>query len=143
MRPDIILAGAAAVILLAGCATSNHGIVLDAVGPVPGQSPAPGSTSGTLVVYSAYEVNADFNCRDPCRHEYSNYEIVAAAGDFRRRVQNDSGTIFQRPRRVALPAGDYRVMAQANGYGLVTVPVIIAAGRDTVVHLESGIQRRF
>jgi len=34
-----------------------------------------------LVVYSAYEVNADFNARDPRRPEYSDYRIFTADGN--------------------------------------------------------------
>ena len=32
--------------------------------------------------------------------------------------------------------GEYHVIARANGYGYVTVPVIIEARRSTVLHLE-------
>ena len=48
-------------VLLAGCATGKSEITLDTVGPVPGQPAAITSNNGTLVVYSAYAVNADFN----------------------------------------------------------------------------------
>ena len=113
-------------------------MVLDPVGPAPVQSLAGNSTKGALLVYSAYEVNADFNARDPRRPEYSDYRIYTADGNLQSRVHNGSGTILQRPQRVELPAGTYRVAAQANGYGLVTVPVVIEAGRDTVLHLEGG-----
>jgi hypothetical protein len=39
---------------------------------------------------------------------------------------------------VKLPAGQYLVTARASGYGYVTVPVVIAADRNTIVHLETG-----
>ena len=42
------------------------------------------------------------------------------------------------PKRVQLPVGTYRVVARANGYGVVTVPVIIRADQVTTVHLEGG-----
>ena len=32
----------------------------------------------------------------------------------------------------------YRVVAQANGYGRVTIPVVIEAHQTTVLHLEGG-----
>ena len=38
---------------------------------------------------------------------------------------------------MTLPAGQYRITARANGYGYVTVPVVIAANRNTIVHLET------
>jgi len=108
-----------------------------AVRPVPASPAAVNLTIGTLIVYSAYAVNADFSPRDPYRPEYSDYEIYAT-GKLLRRVHNDSGTLLQDPALVELPAGDYRVVAKANGCGKVTVPVIIRARRCTVVHLEGG-----
>jgi len=123
---------------LSGCARDRIGMVLGPVGPAPVQISASNSANGTLVVYSAYEVNADFNARDPYRHEYSDYRVFSADGNLLQRVHNNSGTILQRAQPVVLPAGTYRVTAQANGYGLVTVPVVIRAGCDTIVHLEGG-----
>lgn len=125
----------AAGILLTGCASGRRGLTVGAVGPVPARLAAVDPSNGTLVVYTAYEVNADFNTRDPYRPEYSDYEIYAA-GKLLRHVHNDSGTLLQDPALVELPAGKYRVVALANGYGKVTVPVIIWARRCTVVHLE-------
>jgi len=121
-----------------GCATDRSEMLLDPVGPAPMQTAAANSSNGAVVVYSAYQVNADFNARDPRRPEYSDYRIFTADGNLQQRVHNNSGSMLQRPQRVELPAGTYRVTAQANGYGLVTVPVVIEAGRDTVLHLEGG-----
>jgi len=130
----IITAG----LLLTGCATGKCGLTLDAVGPVPAGPVAAGSTNGMLVVYSAYRVGADFNSRDSRRPEYSSYKIFRADGKLLRRVGNDSGTELQDPVTVPLLAGNYRVVARANGYGDVTVPVVIATGQGTVLHLEGG-----
>jgi hypothetical protein len=106
------------------------------VGPVPAQTAAVNPHDGTLMVYSAYDVNADFNSRDPYRPEYSDYKIYTANGNLLQRVHNDSGTILQDPASVRLPAGKYRVVARANGYGYVTVPVLIEAQQTTLLHLE-------
>ncbi len=125
-------------VLLAGCATGKSEITLDTVGPVPGQPAAITSNNGTLVVYSAYAVNADFNSRDPYRPEYSDYRIFTTAGKLLQRVYNNSGTILQDPVSVELLPGEYHVFAHANGYGYVTVPVIIEARQNTVLHLEGG-----
>lgn len=129
---------AAAGMVLSGCATGKSGLVLDTVGPVPAQATLRYSTPGTLVVYSDYDANADFNRRDPYRPEYSDYTIYTADGRLSQRVHNDSGTIRQNPVSVKLAAGKYRVVARANGYGSVTVPVIIAAQQTTILHLEGG-----
>ena len=90
------------------------------------------------MVYSAYEVNADFNSRDPYRPEYSDYRIFTPDGKLLRRVHNNSESILQDPVSVELPPGKYQVIARANGYGPVTVPVMIAARENTILHLEGG-----
>jgi hypothetical protein len=38
---------------------------------------------------------------------------------------------------VKIPEGRYRVGAESESYGVVTVPVLIEAGKTTEVHLES------
>jgi hypothetical protein len=129
----IIITGGA---LLSGCATGNKGIALGPVGPEPSHSSAAGSAYGTLTVYSAYEVNADFNSRDPNRPEHSDYFIFGADGKLLKRIHNNSGTIFQKPAPVRLAAGKYRVVARANGYGYVSIPVVVGGEQNTVVHLD-------
>ena len=96
------------------------------------------STTGTLLVYSAYEVNADFNARDPNRPEYSDYTIFTPDGKLLQKVHNNSGTILQEAVPVELPPGKYNVSALANGYGFVTIPVIVESGQTTILHLEGG-----
>jgi hypothetical protein len=130
----------AAGVLLSGCASGRSGMILGAVGPVPDCPATVNPTNGALVVYSAYEVNADFNSRDPYHPEYSDYEIYIG-GKLLRRVHNDSGTLLQDPALVELPAGQYRVVARANGYGEVTIPVFIRVRQSTVLHLEGGGSR--
>ncbi|HUA39911.1 MAG TPA: hypothetical protein VMA35_16065 [Candidatus Sulfopaludibacter sp.] len=129
---------AAFVIFLAGCATGSCGLALDTVGPMPAQTAMVNPTNGTLVVYSAFAMNADFNSRDPYRPEYSDYKIFTTNGELLRQVHNDSGTVLQDPATVELPTGGYRVVARANGYGRLMIPIIIEAKRTTVLHLEGG-----
>lgn len=129
---------ASAGIFLSGCATGNGGLALDTVGPGLAQTAPAHSTTGTLVVYSAYDVNADFNSRDSYRPEYSGYRIFAADGKMWQQVHNDPGTILQKPAAVELPTGKYLVVARANGYGRLTIPIIIEANQATVLHLEGG-----
>jgi hypothetical protein len=130
----------AAGLLLAGCASENISkVTLDTVGPAPTQTAAPSpSTNGTLVVYSAYRRNAYFDTRDPYRPEYSDYRIFSPDGKFLLGVHNNSGTPFQDPASVTLAPGTYRVVARENGFGNVTVPVLIVAQQSTVLHLEGG-----
>src|SRR5580698_1390472 len=129
MKKNLLFAVGGIALLLAGCATShNGGMVLDSVGPDPASNVNPAASSGGLLVYSAYEVNADFSSRDTRRPEYTAYRILGADGQLQQVVNNNTDTMLQRPKQVALPAGNYRVVAEANGYGTVTVPITIVAG---------------
>jgi hypothetical protein len=138
MRTLFVLSTILAGIIGSGCATGKGGMALDTVGPIPAPTAPVISTNGTLVVYSAFEATADFNSRDPYRPECSDYKIYTADGKFLRRVHNDSGTILQDPASVELPAGEYRVVARANGYGYLTIPILMEANQTTVLHLEGG-----
>ena len=124
--------------LLSGCTSDRSRLVLDPVGPRSLQTPAINSQNGTLVVYSAYDAGANFNARDPYRPIHSDYKIFSLDGSLLRAVHNDSGTILQDAVPVELPTGKYRVVANANGYGHVTIPVVIEACQTTVLHLEGG-----
>ena len=127
----------AASALLSGCATGN-GLTLDTVGPPLPQPPAVSSTNGTLMVYSAYRRSIDFNSLDPYRPEYSDYKIFTTDGKLLQRVHNNSDTILQGPVSVELQPGKYNVIARANSYGYVTIPVIIETQQNTILHLEGG-----
>jgi len=130
----LIAAGA----LLSGCATNNNELILAPVGPSASQSAPMPSSNGTLVVYSAYKRNADFNSRDPYRQEYSDYKILTADGQLFRKVHNNSGSISEDALTVELAPGNYRVVARSNGYGYVTVPVVIKAKQNTVLRLDGS-----
>jgi hypothetical protein len=130
----VSLLGAAA--LMGGCVSQPHGLVLDPIGPPNPQSAGAGSI-GTLVVFSACDAHADFNDLPYLRH-YTDYKITSKDGKLVQTVHNDNGPVPEGPKRVQLPVGTYSVVARANGYGVVTVPVIIRADQVTTVHLEGG-----
>lgn len=109
---------------------------MDTVGPVQATAVPESSTTGTLVVYSAYEVNADFNSRNPNVPEYSDYKILDTDGKLIQRVHNVTDDSIQGPMPVELPAGKYNIVAHSNGYGYVTIPVIIGTRQNTILHLE-------
>jgi hypothetical protein len=126
----------AGAVFWSGCASPAPCLVLDPVGPPPSAVAIAGS-NGTLMVYSAYEQGAEFN--SPCyRREFSDYKILSADGKLLQAVHNDTGTLREAPKPVQLPVGTYRVIARANGYGEVTVPVVIRAQQITTVHLEGS-----
>ena len=128
-----------AIAVLSGCATGKNGLALDPVGPSPDQPATVNSTNGTLLVYSAYDVNADFAGRDRRSPEYSDYKILTTDGNLLQKVHNNSGTILQDPVAVELSPGKYHVVAHVNGYvRYVAVQVVIASRQTTVLHLEGG-----
>jgi len=127
-----------ATTLLSGCASAQHGLTLGPVGPPSIQSTAVDNQDGTLVVFSAYDVTAAGTGDYEHRHHYSDYKILTQDGKLLQNVHNDSNTVLREATRVKLPAGTYRVVAHANGYGVVTVPVAIEKNEVTTVHLEGG-----
>ena len=70
MKSIITFVLLAAGFLLSSCASYERGLVLDPVGPPPIRSVTVGS-KGSLVVYSAFDVHADFTGVDPDRHRYT------------------------------------------------------------------------
>ncbi len=136
MKAFFTLTLISAIAVLSGCATGKNGLALDPVGPSPDQPATVNSTNGTLLVYSAYDVNADFAGRDRRSPEYSDYKILTIDGNLLQKVHNNSGTILQEAVPVELSPGKYHVMAHSNGYGYLVVPVVIAAGQTTTLHLE-------
>jgi hypothetical protein len=127
-----------AATLLSGCAASQAGLTLNPVGPPPSVSSVVTDDKGTLVVFSAYEVTAANQGDYEHRRHYSDYKIYSEDGKLLQAVHNDVGTTLKEAAKVKLPAGKYRVVAHANGYGNVTVPVIIEKNQGTTVHLEGG-----
>jgi hypothetical protein len=136
MKPFISASLLAVAALVAGCVSQQHGLVLDPIGP-PGPQSAGAGSNGTLVVFSAFDPHADFNDLPYLRH-YTDYKITCPDGKLVQTVHNDTGTLLERPKSVQLPVGAYHVVARANGYGIVTVPVIIQANQVTTVHLEGS-----
>jgi len=138
MKTLFILLPAIAGMILSGCASGGNGMVLDTVGPQAPLPTAANSTNGALVVYSAYEVGAEFNSRNESGQTHSDYAILTSDGKLIQKVHNDTGTMLQGPVTVSLAPGRYQVSAQANGYGYVTIPIVIESQQTTVIHLEGG-----
>jgi len=124
------------IALVSGNAFAQSGVSVGTVGPSP-RNPPVASTNGSLVVFSALDPNAHFNSL-PYHLFYSDYKILSAEGKLLRNVHNDSGKALEGPVSVTLPAGSYQVVAPANGYGTVTVTVLVEANRTTTLHLDGG-----
>jgi hypothetical protein len=137
MKSIISFVMIAAGLLLSGCASYERGLVLDPVGPAPVQSATVGS-KGSLVVYSAFDVHADFTSTAPGRHRHTDYRIFSEDGKLLQAVHNDTRSILGGPVEVSLSPGTYHIAARGNGYGIVTLTVVIAPHQITTVHLEGG-----
>ena len=124
---------------LCSCAGPTQETVQDRVGPA--SSTATGRT-GYLVVYSALDAGAHFSSL-PYRDHYTDYKLLSESGTLLQVVHNQDGNTGWRPRRVELPAGNYQIVAAANGHRLVRLPVRVVAGQITPVHLEGGAGRRW
>jgi hypothetical protein len=125
-----------------GCANFQKDLVLDPVGPPPAHPIAAVSTNGSLVVYSAGaavpDLSAEISGNPSDDWEYSGYRILSPDGKLFKFVPNNAGTVQLHPQKIELPAGRYVVVARANGYGRVSVPVLIAGNRITTLHLDAG-----
>lgn len=128
---------ATGLMVLPGCVTNSR-YTVETVGPMPSAALMTDSTNGTLLVYSAYKRNADFNSIDPNRPEHSDYKILNGDGLLLLRIHNVTATAFQDAVTVELAPGKYQVVARANGYGYLTIPVMVEARQSTVLHLEGG-----
>ncbi len=126
----------AGVALGSGCAFHKEAVVLDPIGP-PSLSPSISGVNGKLVVYTAFDPNADFNDVLYLRR-YTDYRILSEAGKCLQVVQNNVDNFMETPRELELPVGSYRVIARANKYKEVSVPVAIVANQVTTVHLDGS-----
>jgi hypothetical protein len=126
-----VLSAALALAILSGCASPP--IVLAPVGPAPVEKTAHVST-GRLQVFSAAEARADGD--DTYYYPHTGYSIFSDVGRRLKYVNNHVGTMDESPAVVPLPTGHYRIVAQSEAYGRVTVPVVIESGRTTTIHLE-------
>lgn len=130
MHRLVAVAGLAAV--LAGCGGPRGKLVLDTVGP---QSPRGSVSRGTgqLQVYSATEQRDSGGIVNAL---HTPYWVYSTNGAKVRAVQNHVGHTDPAPMRILLPAGEYRIIARAARYGLVTIPTIIEGNRLTQIFLD-------
>ena len=86
----------------------------------------PGPTS-TLVVFSTFATPARTSTTFPHLRHYTDYTITSADGTAQQTAHNNTGLWVGSPDDMELPVGTHRVVAHANGYGMVTVLVVIRA----------------
>ena len=132
MKPIDIILSLAGCAIMVGC--SSTPIVLEPVGPAPANAAAP-THEGYLQVYTATESHADGD--ETYYYPHSSYQIYTEAGKLWKYVPNHAGTMDETPAVVRIPAGNYNVVARADGYGRVTVPVVVKGNKLTEVKLET------
>jgi hypothetical protein len=130
----ILIIGAAIIPGLTGCAANP--VALAPVGPDPASRAAAGP-NGCLQVFSATEKSIPFASDDPTYFDlHTGYDVNDAAGKSVKYVANHMSNLDEWPDTVTLPAGTYNIVAESTCCGLVTVPVVIANGKTTTVHLD-------
>lgn len=122
-----------AIAMMGGCVTRPPLTLTEPIGPakVP---PAVALNEGRLVVYSmSYLGSMDADIE---RYVHTPYTVYSPDGARVRSVGNQTGLFNGDPDKVRLPAGQYRVKAEASDGGWVFVPVVIEPGKTTVVDLN-------
>ena len=97
--PANILVGAT---LLAGCVSQQRALVLGPIGP-PNLQSARDSSTGTLVVFSAFDTHGDFNDLPYLRH-YTDYRITSEDGNAAPDGPQQRGLIGGRPQEPGTPS---------------------------------------
>ena len=116
------------------CSTPDC-LTLDAVGPISG---APARESSRKALGFLEVKTKPTRILDGAMPYYRNtpYTIQTLEGKPFKSVANHAGPTDQKPMVVRLPAGQYLVYAQSEGYGLVAVPVAIVPYQLTQVNLR-------
>ena len=116
----------------AGCSSLSHFAVAEPVGP--GKSAV--ARSGTLQVYTATEEHVEGD--NTYYYPHTGYLVYTQTGQEVKSVINHAGVTGEIPSLTHLTPGSYVVVAEADGYGRVRIPVVVKENRATVVHLARG-----
>jgi hypothetical protein len=130
-----IILGTFATTLLAGCVSVP--VTLAPVGPNPVLRPTDAST-GQLEVFSALEDRTEGSNDEFDWPQHADYTVWSQRGTLVKRVENTVGHYAEEPRVITLPVGSYIVQGRAKDFWLVEVPVVIAGGETTKVHLDDN-----
>lgn len=88
---------------------------------------------GYLKVYTATD---EFNDGGVAFYAHSSYVIYTTNGKLFKNVENHISRSDEIPEVVALPVGSYMVVARSEKDGYIRLPVVIKAGRRTIVDLD-------
>ena len=126
---------AAIAAIIGGCANEQV-TVLHTVGPAPSGATMQARATGDLIVYTAVKVPLPMGVSDTQYYPHTSYALYDANGKFLRGVRNHIGAWDEEPERVSLPPGRYTISAESELQGSVKAPIIIQAGKTTVVNLQ-------
>ena len=99
-----------------------------------GKATAGQLSQGSLVVYSATDA---FDDGGVPYYAHSSYAIYTTVGKLFKNVQNHISNNDEIPEVVTLPVGSYVIEARSESDGYVRLRVIIKAGRQTILDLDS------
>jgi hypothetical protein len=106
---------------------------MEKTAPAKSQAQTEELSQGSLEVYSATD---EFKDGDARYFPHSSYAIYTTDGKLLKSVGNHISHTDEIPEIVALPVGSYTVVAQAEKYGYVRVPVAIKEGQRTILDLD-------
>jgi len=91
-------------------------------------------SQGSLVVYSATDA---FDDGEVPYYAHSSYAIYTTDGRLFKNVENHMSNSDEIPEVVTLPVGSYVIEGRSETDGYVRVRVVIKAGRQTILDLDS------
>jgi len=113
---------------------TTRGNEMEKTAPAKSQAQTEELSQGSLEVYSATD---EFKDGDARYFPHSSYAIYTTDGKLLKSVENHFSRTDEIPEIVALPVGSYTVVARAEKYGYVRVPVAIKEGQRTILDLDS------
>ncbi len=99
-----------------------------------GEAKAGQLSQGSLMVYSATDA---FEDSDVPYYAHSSYAIYTTDGRLFKNVENHISNSDEIPEVVTLQAGSYVIEARSETKGYVRARVVIKAGRQTILDLDS------
>jgi hypothetical protein len=98
---------------------------------------------GYLLVFSATD---QFDDGGTLYYPHSSYSIYMADETFFKNVGNHISRSDEIPELVILPAGSYTILLRSENRGYIRLPIVIRAGRRTILDLDetqTDLQKRF
>lgn len=90
---------------------------------------------------TAYTATSTYDSGKINYFPHTGYRIFYVDGRFYRNVRNHMGPTDELPFTIAIPAGDYFLLAKSETQGGVKVPFTINPGRWTVVRLDDPTRK--